>query len=40
MISGTSLKKEAEDMKFLFHEKSRANNEYQAEIAAVRDKIS
>lgn len=34
------MKKEAEDMKFLLHEKTRVNNEYHAEINSVREKIN
>lgn len=35
-----ACRKEIEDLRFLLNEKNRGNNEFQAEIAAVRDQIS
>ena len=35
-----ACRKEIEDLRFLLNDKNRSNNEYQAEIAAVRDQIS
>lgn len=39
-VTVMSCRKETEDLRFLLNEKNRSNNEYQAEIAAVRDQIS
>lgn len=39
-VSTMACRKEIEDLRFLLNEKNRSNNEYQAEIAAVRDQIS
>lgn len=37
VLSSNTLRKEIEDLRFLLNEKNRSNNEYQAEIGAVRD---
>lgn len=39
-VSTMACRKEIEDLRFLLNEKNRSNNEYQAEIAAIRDQIS
>lgn len=40
VVTANTLRKEVEDLRFLLNEKNRSNNEYQAEIGAVRDQIS
>jgi len=39
-VSVNTLRKEIEDLRFLLNEKTRSNNDYQAEIGSVRDNIS
>lgn len=39
-VTVNACRKEIEDLRFLLNEKNRSNNEFQAEIGAVRDQIS
>jgi hypothetical protein len=40
VVTTNACRKEIEDLRFLLNEKNRSNNEFQAEIGAVRDQIS
>lgn len=40
VVAINALRKEADDLRFLISEKTRSNDEYQAEISSIRDQIA